>query len=545
MQEVYVIGHKNPDTDSICAAHCYAQLKNITDPSTRYIPAVCGTIQAQAKFVFSHAGVTPPHYIKDIRPRVIDVARNDGMRLDINDPVYIAMKELDEHTVSVVPVFSEENRFEGIMGIHEVSRFFVRGGLKDRPTYMFRAGNIERVLPGHFHTRGKQEEFTSHIMIGAMTFESSVKRINDLLPVKPVLVIGLRSKIITYAVEHQFPAIILTGVTDDSEITINFDGYEGSVFVSEVDTSETVRLLQLSVPVKHIMNDRPLALPHDGLFDDAKKTLLASEYRGLPVLNGKEFAGVVTRRSFIEKPKKKLILVDHNELSQGITGSEDAEICEIIDHHRLAAERTVKPIYVYSKPVGSTCTIVYSHYRLANTEISRQTAMLLLAGILSDTLILKSPTATQEDRDAAETLAALAGTDITAYGALLLSQMTVLRNADPDQVTTADLKIYREKGIVIGIGQVEVGALSDIPESRDGLLDALTRLKKERKLDWAMLLVTNVIKERSILIVTDFAHCEKELMYKKIEDNLYDLPGVLSRKKQLLPEILRVLEAVI
>jgi manganese-dependent inorganic pyrophosphatase len=542
MQEIYVIGHKNPDTDSACAAYCYAQLKNSIDPDNRYIPAVCGALQTQAKFVFSHAGVTPPQYIKDIRPRVIDVARNDGMRLDINDPIFLAMKELDEHTISVIPVFSEVTRFKGIIGIHEVSSFFIAGGMNERPSYTFRAENIAQVVPGHFYKKGSDEEFTSYIMIGAMTYESTVRRINDLLPAKPVLVIGQRSKIINYAIEHDFPAIILTGIAEDSQIEIDFSKYKGFVYVSSRDTAETIRLLRLSVSVRHIMNAQPLVLQHDGLFDDAKTALLTSEHRGLPVLQNNSFAGVVTRRSFIEKPKKKLILVDHNELTQGIPGSEDSEICEIIDHHRFAPERTSKPIYVYAKPVGSTCTIIFSHYIMSNIPIPPDTALLLLAGILSDTLILKSPTTTKEDIEAAAALAEIAGTEVAEYGALLLAQMAVLKNADPFQVTTADLKIYTESGTSAGIGQVEVGTLNDIADAKEGLLAALNRVKQERSLAWAMVLITDVVKEHSVLLVTDYAKGEKELLYKKLESNLYDLPGILSRKKQLLPEILRVLE---
>jgi manganese-dependent inorganic pyrophosphatase len=544
MPEVFVIGHKNPDTDSACAAYCYASLKTAIGKKTIYTPAVCGVLQPQTKFVFTHAKVTPPRYISNIRPTVADVARNDGMRFDINDPVYVAMKELDEHTISVVPVFSGGDHFEGTFGIHEVARYFMSGGGEERPSYLFREANIERIIPGYYHKRGTDQEFISRIMIGAMNYESSIRRISGLLPEKPVLVIGQRERIIAYAVEHQFPAIILTGIQDKSEITIDFTHFHGSVYVSRQDTAETIRLLRLSVPIKHIMNNSPLSLPHDDLFDDAKKILLTSEHRGLPVLNGRKFEGIVTRRSFIEKPRRKLILVDHNEISQGIPGAEDADILEIIDHHRLAPERTSKPIYVYAKPVGATCTIVYSHYRMHGVPVAKETALLLLAGILSDTLILKSPTTTDEDRQSALELASLAQTDIAAYGSLLLSQMTVLKNADPARLVNADLKVYTESYCTVGISQVEVGSLDDIAECSDGLIMALNDLKKERSLGWALLLITDVIRGHSILITTGHPKAEKELIYSRTGEHTFDLPGVLSRKKQLLPEIFRVLESV-
>ena len=440
MSEIIVIGHKNPDTDSVCAAWSYARFKNAVDSGNRYVPAVCGPLGNQAKFVFSNAGVEPPVYLKDVQPRVIDIVRNDGMRLDSNDPILMAFEDLDEHTISVVPVFSSSDRFEGIIGIHEMTRYFVAGSLRSRPLHTFRAENIEKVLPGRFLRRGSQEEFSAPIMIGAMNFEDSKKRLQALDPVKPILVVGHRPELLRHAADYGLPAIILTGFGMAEQLDVDFSGYTGSVYVSDCDTAETIRLLRLSVPVKQIMDVAPLTLAHDELFDSAKKTLLSSEYRGLPVLKDGQFAGVVTRRSFIEKPRRKLILVDHNELGQAILGAEDAEICEIIDHHRMGAEKTNTPIYIYSKPIGSTCSIVYGHFRMFGIEPDPTTALLMLSGLLSDTMLLRSPTTTPEDRMYATELSRLAGVDLQEYGSLLLSRVSSLKTADPVQIIGADFK---------------------------------------------------------------------------------------------------------
>lgn len=544
MSEIIVIGHKNPDTDSACAAWSYARFKNIVNPETRYVAAVCGSLGEQTKFVFSNAGVEPPVYLKDVRPRAQDIADADCLRLNSNDPIALAFEDLDEQAISIVPVFEGEDTLSGVISMHEITRYFVDGNLKSRPCNTFRLDNIEKVLPGRFLKRGEQEEFNAPILIGAMNFENSVKYIQSLEAAKPLMVVGHRPDLINYAIDCQVPAIILTGFDLEEEPKVDFSRYEGSVYLSESDTAETVRQLHLSVPVKQIMDAQPQCLTHDTLFDDAKKALFNSEYRGLPVLRKGRFAGVVTRASFIEKPKRKLILVDHNEIGQAILGAEDAEICEIIDHHRLGAEKTSTPIYIYSKPIGSTCSIVFAHYRMAGIEPDQQTALLMLSGLLSDTMLLRSPTTTPEDCKYATELAKLAGVDLQEYGTRMLSCVASLKTADPVKVVGADYKEYAEHGFSAGVGQVEVGTLADIEDVKASLMATLNDFRKERNLTWSMLLVTDIVREHSVLLCTEWPAAENELAYKKLEAGMFDLPGVLSRKKQLLPEVLRILDVV-
>ncbi len=545
MPKIIVIGHRNPDTDSVCAAWSYARFKNIIDQEHHYEAAVCGPLGNQAKFVFTNAGIEPPTYLRDVQPRVLDVAETDGLRLDCNDPLLMAFEDLEEHSISAVPVFQDQDKFAGIIGIQEMAHHFVKGSLTSRLLLTFRADNIEKVLPGRFIKKGKQEEFSAPLMIGAMSFETSVKRLKSLESNKPILIVGHRPELIYHAVNAQVPAIILTGFEGDDEVPyMDFSSYEGSVYISGCDTAETIRLLRLSIPVKQIMDSQPLCLDHDDLFDSAKKTLFDSEYRGLPILREGRYVGMVTRSSFIEKPKQKLILVDHNELSQAILGAEDAEVCEIIDHHRMGAAKTTTPIYIYSKPIGSTCSIVYGHYRMAGIEPDQTTAQLMLSGLLSDTMLLRSPTTTPEDRMYAAELARLAKVDLQEYGTLMLSRMSSLKTADPQQMVCADFKEYSEGSLSVGVGQVEVNTLADMGEVKANILATLNTVRKERNLTWAMLLVTDIIKERSILLCTEWPVAEKQIPYKRMESHIFDLPGVLSRKKQLLPEILRILEVM-
>ncbi len=544
MSEVIVIGHRNPDTDSACAAWSYARYKNTVDPHTRYQAAVCGQLGKQAKFVFSNAGIEPPPYLKDVIPRVGDIAKDAGIHLDANDPLKLAFRDLDTPTLSVVPVFDENKAFAGIVGVHEMLGYFVEGAVGSRPFYTFREENIEKVIPGYFLKRGLDKEFRAPIMAGAMAIEQSALRLDSLAPGKPIMIVGNRPDLIALAVKRQVPAIIVTGYGVGDVPSVDFSEFSGAVYISQCDTAETIRMLRLSLPVKQIMDTEPLCLAHDELFDTAKKTLLNSEYQGLPVLKGDQFVGIVTRASFIEKPRRKLILIDHNEISQAVAGAEDAEICEIIDHHRMGAEKTNTPIYIYCKPIGSSCSIVYSHFRMAGVQPDRDTALLMLSGLLSDTMLLRSPTTTPEDRLYAPELARLAGVDLQEYGTLMLSRTASLKQTDPMQMVNGDFKEYAEGGFRVGVSQVEVGTLADMDDVKANILEALERTCKERNLTWTLLLVTDITHEHSVLLCSSWPAAEKEFAYSRLEDHIFDLPGILSRKKQLLPEILRILDVV-
>jgi manganese-dependent inorganic pyrophosphatase len=489
--------------DSVCSAWCYSVLKNKLDKENNYIPIRCGHLNKQTKRVFEILNVTPPRMMRDISPLVSDVAKRDIHTLDINDPVFSAIHRLDEENLSLIPVFEDETEFKGTISIHEIAGFLINDNLEDRPAYQFRINNFKRVLPGYFYRRGEQQEFEAPIMTGAMPYKMSKERIDQLLPLKPVLVIGLREDILRYAVKEQFPAIILTGIAKDEEIPMEFGQYKGTLFVSHTDTAETIRLLRLSTPLKSVINEDPLRLNSDQSFDEAKRTLVTSAVRGLPVFEKDQFAGIVTRRCFIDKPHKKLILMDHNELSQSIRGADQTEILEILDHHRLGASRTRDPIYVYARPVGSTCTIVYTHFKMHSIELDPETAALLIAGIVSDTVLLKSPTTTETDRSAASELSSIAGIDLESFGQELFSQSSSLKDSDPETVLTGDFKIYRED-YSIGIAQAEVVTLEDVESETSTYLAAMQTIQRENQLDWVMFLITNVMKESSYMITTAF-----------------------------------------
>lgn len=303
------------------------------------------------------------------------------------------------------------------------------------------------------------------------------------------------------------------------------------IHLSEEDTISKIP------SIREVMREQAEPFGIDDLFEDAKSVFYSSSKRGIAVFDENGYAGYVTRRCFLNTPHHKVILVDHNEPGQSIRGIETAAVVEIIDHHRLDSVRTDLPIFIDAEPLGSTCTIVYQLFRRNGLAPDPQTAKILLTGIIADTLILKSPTTTEVDIRAAADLSSICGVETEEFGLTMFSNTEGLKSRDPQTAVTSDFKTYAEKGIKVGIGQCEVTTLDDLNEYVNDYLDALESVRIRNGLDWAVLMITNVLNEHSVLLCTDYK-ANKKLSYKNIGRLTYDMPGVMSRKKQLLPEVL-------
>ena len=427
MEKVYIIGHRNPDFDSVCSAYAYAGLKSRIDPVNKYIPVRCGHLPDSMKKVFLNLGITPPVYMRDIYPKVRDIYLTSGVRIDADAPLTSVAVSYKATNPSVIPVF-EGNKFYGLLSVDDITGWAME----------------ELMKKGGF---------------------SEIPKVRDIMRAEE----------------------------------------------EPVDVSD--------------------------LFEEAKRKLSSSKKRGLAVMENGVFAGFVTRRCFLKAPKNNVILVDHNEAKQSIPGIETANIVEIIDHHRLDAIKTELPIFIDAEPLGSTCTIVYRKYVMEGLIPDQDVAKMLLTGIVSDTLILRSPTTTSVDIESANELAKLIGVELHEFGLNMFSCMEGLKNRAPREAVESDFKIYREKNLKIGIGQCECTTLEDMEDYRNEYLEALEDVRKRQGLDWAVLMITDVLKENSVLFTTDFK-AGSHLPYSLISENVFDMPGVMSRKKQLLPEIL-------
>ena len=543
MADIYVTGHRNPDMDSICAAYGYAYLKNKTDANNNYIAMRCGTLNEATRAQFERLGLLAPPFVRDVRTKVESVIKTSEVTVDVSDPIFTLVSFYSTASLSTVVPVMEDGEYRALVSIDDVSGFILKENSTRRPSYHFVIDNLPKVIEGSFLKRGDKETFEAPIMIGASRYTGFCRQMAALGDVKPILVVGDRENHIKKAIEMQIPAMILTGIDGKITSTVDWDAYKGTVFVSSFDTAETFRLLRLTVPVGMLVGRDMLHIESDRLFDEARDILADHDLRSLPVFEDGAFKGFVTRSSFLSKPRTKLVMVDHNESEQSVEGIEEAEVVEIIDHHRLGADRTREPIFIYCEPLGSTCTIVYKLFVQNGVEIPKQLARVLLSGILSDTIILKSPTTTFEDYTAVQDLLELGQiADMRAFGETMFSGGASLAKANPRKMLEGDFKRYKELGVAFGIGQCEVTTLSDVDEYAQMYLDELESLRKAYMLDWAMFLITDVVRESSILLMTAMPIAERKISYKKEGDGRYLAQGVLSRKKQLLPEILRVLE---
>lgn len=541
MAKIYVLGHRNPDMDSICSAWAYARLKNMIDSENEYVPVRLGNVNDNVKYLFSRAGAEIPQLLKDVKAKSRDIVKTPTFTVTGEDPVYELISLLNTYHPSVVPVI-DDGEYKALVSVDDINRFFLMENHKGRPFYTISQKNIPRIIEGHFLRRGPEDTFDAQIVVGAMDYEVFCERVSS-CEKPPLLVVGNRKRHIAYAIEHKLAGIILTGITDIESVECDFSTYEGMVYLSEEDTAETLRLLRLSTPINQVIavKDAP-RVEMDSLYDEVKAILTDGENRGVSVFEDGKWKGFITRRCFLNRPRAKIIMMDHNEAEQSVIGIEEADIVEIVDHHRLAAPKMKNPIFICSEPVGSTCTIVYEQYVKWQVPLDALTATILLGGLVADTVMLKSPTTTDYDRFVAKELGKSAKIDdFDEFCHSLFSSSSSLKDKDPMSLISSDFKKYREHGVHFGIGQVEVGSLEEIKELKDTYLEKLREFRDREALSIAMLLVTDVFKEESVLLTTNFDK-EYKIPYEKMGKGMYYLPGVLSRKKQLLPETLKVLE---
>lgn len=544
MEKVFICGHKNPDTDSVASATSYAYLKNQISTEYEYVPIRCGTVNDQTKFIFQKAEATLPEYMKDIYPKVIDSMTTNLITAEATDPLSKFMRILREKNLRFMPVINQSQEYVGMLGVNDVTELFLRDDRQQKPIFDLRADTLRRSLKGTILNVGEHEEFKASVVVATMAYDDFNEHVKNVADEEHTLLItGNRQNILQDAFKKKYPAIIIVGLSEEACKNLDFGDYKGWVFYSPFDSSQTIRCVEMATPIGKLLNKIEPCAPYDYI-DSVADAISKSGTKSLPVVSDGKLVGVITGTDILKRKRAKLIMMDHNEATQAIDGVESAELMEIVDHHRLGTIKTSSPVTFFAKPVGSTCTLVYQLYKANRVEIPNKIAMLLLGGMLSDTVIMKSPTCTQDDIAAIEDLASQCGLDAKEYGVEIFSATDGLTSRSPKDIISTDFKIFEEYGVRFGISQAETVTLAQLGEVKDKLREELYNVKENNRLDWMMLLVTDIIKEESQLITTGFEPGESIFGYKKLEDKLFYLPGVLSRKKQLLPEISRILEEI-
>ena len=538
MGKVYITGHRNPDIDSLCAASAYANLKNLTDSENEYIAIHCSPVSDQVREQMDAMGIEVPPYKKDVFPKVRDVMLEPQMHIQAGSPIFALVNAYNAENPSVVPIY-DGKEFKGLLSVDDITGWFLTDNKEEVPVYSFTVDNILRVIPGKLLCRGKRETVEGSLLVGAGTYEAFGEMLDEIG--NCIVVLGPRKEHIKLAVEKQVPAIIIAA-TDEAP-DVDFSGYEGSVIMTELGTAETLRRIRLAESIESMMETKTETIDIDDLFVEGRKIFSNSHTRGLAVMEKGEFRGFVTRRCFLDRPVNKVIMVDHNEPAQSIEGIETADVVEIIDHHRLDSLSTTMLIFIAAEPLGSVNTIIYQQYMRHGIMPDPYAARTMLTGIIADTLILRSPTTTLQDMQAVEMLARLAKVpSVQEFGEKLFSISDNLATQDPDEMILSDFKKYENAGTKMGIGQCEVTTLSDIDVYAQAYIDALQKIADSQGLDWTLLMVTDVLRENSVLLASN-NKANRDLPYQKLAEQTYDMPGVMSRKKQLLPILLSVTSA--
>ena len=540
----YIIGHKNPDTDSIAASIAYANLKNLTD-NGNYAAMRCGNISSETQYVLDRFGFKPPKFIGDVRTQVRDmeIRKLDGISEDTS--LKEAGKTMKEKSIRTLCI-TEDKTLKGLITTGDIMDFFM--GAYDSTTLAKAETsykNIVETLDGKLivgdindvQTKGK-------IIIGAGTPDI----LEDYIEPNDIVILGDRYENHLCAIEMQASCIVVCAgskVTKTIKILAKEKGCK--IITTPHDTFTVARLIYQSMPVRYFMkSDNLLTFKMDDYIEDIQPVMASTRHRYFPIVNSSgKYKGVVSRRNFLGASKKQLILVDHNEKNQAVNGMEAAEILEIIDHHRLGTVSTSKPVYFRNQPLGSTCTIIYQMYLEAGVDITPAMAGLMLSAIISDTLLFRSPTCTEIDKKAGLVLATIANVNAEELAKSMFAAGSNLSDKTPEEIVHQDFKKFSVKDLNIGIGQISSMDVNELTHIKEATLKTLDNIRKSDGLDMLFFMLTNILKESSEVIFCG-ENAETVLEYgfnvSSKDHSSVTLSGVVSRKKQMLPTIINTID---
>ncbi|HET9919804.1 MAG TPA: putative manganese-dependent inorganic diphosphatase [Ktedonobacteraceae bacterium] len=539
---IYVIGHKNSDMDSIASAYAYTCLLHLTG-QPEAVAARNGELKPEVRFVLERYAVEAPEAIDDVYLQVRDVMRRGVISAYLDQPILEAGRILQEHNRRSMPVLDAENKVHGIVATEDFAKLFFKDlnpqALNRIP---LQRDNLIKVLQGRVLVEGRRK-LGDRILVGAMEAETMV----DYVEPGCLVVLGDREDAQLKAIEAGAGALIVTGDLLVSQRVKTAAQKQGVLLISTAyHTFTAVRLINLSINTQDIMN-REFDYAHPNtLISEIQQTL--ARRRSMPVVDEEgRLVGYLSRTDLISARPKQVVLVDHNERSQAVDGIEEAELLGIIDHHRIADVLTNKPIMFRAEPVGCTGTIIASMYHEAGLEIPRQVAGLLLAGLLYDTLILRSPTSTERDELVASELATITGEDIEQYGHEIFNAAAAdLARRSADALLTTDFKEFTVRDTKFAIGTVETASPAVIEKRIPELLDAMERISNEHGYVVFLFMIVNIIEMRCHLLIWGGERAVTDVLGTPLgaDGHTTTVEGLVSRKKQLVPLLSRIQAAL-
>jgi len=546
-----IIGHKNPDTDSIASAHAYAELKKML--GMKNVSAACpGLPTEKTRFLFKKFAVPLPPVLEDVYPRVRDISTSSFVSASSESTLMDALELLQSSRQIRIPVVEQSVRFFGMISLFDLAGKFLQKPENPQGRHSINGSLISREVTTSVKLVAKSLNAkvicsknidslnTYDVYVGAM----SEKKLRSIIKKKRrnrlALVVGDRDDIQSLAVETGVPLMIVTGNSDvPPELAMKAESKGISILQTPFDSASSIRRLKFSLPVNLILQDNSLTFSADEKLSDIFDKLISGPDDVFPVVSKDlKLEGVFTKFDLEKTSPVNLILVDHNELDQAIPGAYEVPVIEIIDHHKLGMPQTNVPVTVFNDVVGSTCTLVSELYRKFGKRPRRQTAGILMGGIITDTLCLRSPTSTERDSSALRWLSKIADCTPLELSSEIISAGSIIAGMSPSNVLLADRKDYKVGNLTVAISQVEESGFENFSSRKDALYREILGVVEKENLDFFGLLVTNVIRETSVLLAAGKENLLDKVPWPRLEKNLFELEGVLSRKKQLLPKIL-------
>ena len=546
---VYVIGHKNPDTDSICSAIAYADIKNKTDKTKTYVARRAGQINEETEYVLKRFGVRAPGYLPNAGTQVKEIEIHEVPSVPGTISVKKAYSMMKNNNVVTLPITSPDNDLQGVITVSDIAESYMDSYDSHvmslaRTQYRSIADTLDgSVIVGNEHgyfIRGK-------VVVGAFhpdTMENYIEK-DDLV------ILGNRAEDQLCAIEMDASCIIVGLGAKVTKTIQKFAEEKCCVIISSPhDTYTIARLINQSIPVKYLMRRSNLiTFSTEDFLDDIKEVMKNQRHRDFPILNKKgKYVGTISRRNLIGNAGKKLILVDHNEESQAVDNVKEAEILEIIDHHRLGTIQTMSPVFFRNQPLGCTATIIYQMYQEAGIKVEPKIAGLLCSAIVSDTLLFRSPTCTPVDEMAARALADIAGIDIEKYAMEMFSAGSNLKDKSDEEIFYQDFKRFTSGKVTIGVGQITSLNGGELDKLKGRMEAFMEKALENNGLDMIFFMLTNILTETTELICEGQGalqlagkafHQDIELLEEEgLKEPVLRLPGVVSRKKQLIPELM-------
>jgi manganese-dependent inorganic pyrophosphatase len=539
VRPIYITGHRNPDTDSIASAIGYAELKSRLDPNNEYVAVRLGDLNSQTRWLLERSGASQPRYLAHVMLRAADVMQEKFPIARQDEPVREAGLAMAKADLELVPIVDAHGALTGVLTERALARRYVRDSLRtstleDAPTDL---SAVVAVLEGAL-VCGDERRLSGRVWVYAMDPAS-----RSGIAEGDVVVVGNRPDAQRRVIELGAALVVLSNSAQPAPEALSAARERGTaIVVSPLDSYVAGRMITLAAPCSALMESDPLTVNTDFLVNDISEQIKESHYGAAVAVDADDRpVGLVTRSDLVAPSRRRVVLVDHAEQAQSAVGIDEAEILEILDHHHIGSIETRIPVTATFDPVGSTATLVVERFRHSGMEPSRPTAMMLLGAVLSDTVILNSATTTRRDHAVVEYLERVLAVDAAAMGREMFEETSDVSNLSAEEIVTRDAKRYQVRGgQEICIAQVEVVG-DALMERTEELLEALRQEREDRELALYALMVTDVMDKGTEMLVAGDAAAVARSFGVEQSDSVIELPGVMSRKKEVAPKLMTAL----